>query len=58
MLWNRNLYHKRIVASSASNADQLIDQLQLCVFELNPLVKQVTSHTEDSNKKRELDTTL
>ena len=48
----------RCILVSASNADQLIDELQLCASELNPLVKQATSHTEDSNKKRELDTTL
>ena len=48
----------RCILMSGSNADQLIDQLQLCVSELNTLVKQVTPHTKDSNKKRELDTTL
>ena len=46
------------ILMSGSNADQLIDQLQLCVSELKSLLKQVTSHTEDSNKKHELDTTL
>ena len=48
----------RCILMSGSSADQLIDQLQLCVSELNPLLKQVTSHTEDSNKKHELDTIL
>ena len=48
----------RCIIVSASNVDQLIDHLQTCVPELAPSIQQVDWDTDESNKKRELDTTL
>ena len=48
----------RCIIVSALNVDQLIDHLQTCVPEPTPSIHQVDWDTDESNKKRELDTTL